>query len=612
MKKHLSLILSVAIFSVLLSGCNINNKASAKNEKEHVTIAFWSDQLTEQYGKYLQESFPSVDFTFYVATNSTDFFRFKDKQGDLPDILTVRRFALRDVEDWRESLMDLSDTEIANTFHQSYLRSYTYDDGTVNWLPTCAEVDSIIVNKTLLESNGISVPTNYNEFVSVCSTLRENGIRPFLSNFSADFTCMEILQGLSASALTSQEGREWRQRYESGQTNQLSEEVWLPIFQRMEEFIDCTGINASDLEIGHEELLNSYANGEIAMIRGTGDETARYSSEKQESLLMPYYGESENDNWYLTYPAFQIAASARAEESPERKQLILDIISAMLSEDGLRKISSNQNLVSYNNDITIDLSPSMSGIKPYIDSNRLYIRLASADMFSVSQQVVQGMISGDYPDARSAFNAFNTALAEEQKSVPAAAHIETAYPYAFDPNGGSKAASAIMNSVRETVGTQLLIAPAAYVAGNIAAGDYTEEELMFLTMGESTGVLICQMTGDQVYQYMNYVLTTPGKRGSVINDSTLYVSSGFEMTVQKTENDYLLEKLTINGSELNRKDVYSVTVIGSLTLMLQDAFDAVGITEYTKSEMDYKQIIAYLLSNRNQLAEPSSYITLKN
>ncbi|MCM1134613.1 MAG: ABC transporter substrate-binding protein [Clostridium sp.] len=609
MKKYLSALLLTAAFVFCLSGCG-KDGLGTEDKREQVTVAFWGDQLTEQYGEYLRDTFPEVDFTFYVATNSTDFYRFKERQGDLPDILTVRRFALRDVVDWKDALMDLSDTELANTFPQTYLRSYTYDDGTVNWLPACAEVDSIIINKTLLEENGISIPTNYGEFVSACGQLEELGIRPFASNFAADYTCMEILQGLSAQILTSQEGREWRQRYESGQTNQLDEEVWLPIFERMREFIDYSGVTSADMESGLN-VFDDYTAGKTAMVRGLGDEAARYSEAGRETVLMPYYGETEEENWYLTYPSFQIAVSVSAQESPERERLILDIMEAMLGEEGLRKISANQNMVPYNSGVTIDLSPAMSGIQPYIDSNRLYIRLASADMFSISKQVVQGMILGEYPDARSAFDAFNEALLEEKEAEPVAAHIETGYSYAFDPEGGSPAASAVMNSVREIVGTQLLIGPAASVAGNIAAGDYTAEELRFLTMGEEPSVLLCEMTGEQVYRYMDYMLTAQGKRGSVINDSTLYVSSGFEMAVWKTEEGYELEKLTIGGEELDREAVYSVAAIGHATLMLDEAMETAGVAEYTKLENSYKELVAEYLADGGQLKEPTDYITLK-
>lgn len=604
MKKYISLLLAAVTVLGLLSGC-----AENKSVRESVTVAFWSDQLTEQYGAFLRDRFPQVDFTFYVAMNSTDFYRFKEEHGDLPDILTVRRFALRDVAELKDSLMDLSGTELAAAFPQSYLRSYTYGDGTVNWLPTCAEVDSIILNKTLFEENGVAVPKNYEEFINACDAFRDKGIRPFLSNFDADFTCMEILQGLSAAELSSQNGREWRQRYESGQENSLSEEVWLPVFERMSEFIEHAGITASDLELSYNDVFNGYESGGAAMVRGTGDETERYRTSENETVLMPYFGNSESDNRYLTYPAFQIAAKKLDGKTTEREKLILDIMSAMLSEDGLRKIAANQNMVSYSSEVNIDMSPSMDGVKPYAESNRLYIRLASSDMFSVSRQVVQGMIRGEYPDAKAALNAFNGELAKDKDSAAAAAHIGKSYSYGFRNEGGSEAASAVMNSVREELGSELLIAPAAYVAGNITEGDYTEEELRFLTMGEGVETLSCQMTGEQVFRYVNYVLTTEEKRGSVVNDSTLYVSSGFEMSVKKTDGGYELEGLTVNGSDIDMEKSYSVAVIGSLSLMVRDALEAAGVTEYSETE-DYKQVLIRRLAEGKQLAEPSDYITL--
>ncbi|MCM1307744.1 MAG: ABC transporter substrate-binding protein [Butyrivibrio sp.] len=606
MKRIISLILTAVITAGILSGC----AGGGKSTREQVTIALWGDQLTEQYGEYLRDRFPDVDFTFYVATNSADFYRFKDEHDDLPDIMTVRRFALRDVAELKDSLMDLSDTEIAGTFPQSYLRSYTYEDGTVNWLPTCAEVDSIIINKTMLEKYGISVPNNYEEFIAACDTLRDNGVRPFLSNFGADYTCMEVLQGLSSEILTSQKGREWRQLYESGQTSSLSEEVWLPIFERMYEFIEHTGITADDLNLTYEGVFDKYAAGETAMIRGTGDETERYKTDETDSVLMPYYGDSESGNRYLTYPAFQIAASIRAEETPERKELILDILEAMLSEDGLRRIAANQNMVSYNSDISIDMSPSLDGVKPYADSNRLYIRLASSDMFSVSQRIVDGMISGEYADAKAALAAFNAEMSKDKEPDAAVAHIDKSFSYAFKPNGGSEAASAVMNSVREELGTELLIAPAAYVAGNISAGDYTENELQFLTMGEGVSTLICEMTGEQLFKYMDYVLTASGKRGSVVNDSTLYVSSGFEMSVKKTADGYRLENLTVHGSSLDKDSVCSVAVIGNLALMVSDALEAAGVTKYSEAK-DYKQALTERLIGGKQLAKPDDYIVLE-
>ena len=92
MRKGIGLFLLLASL-LALGGCG----GGGPDGRETVTVALWSDQLTERYGAYLQETFPEVDFVFYTATNSADFYRFKFESGDLPDILTLRRFSLRDV-----------------------------------------------------------------------------------------------------------------------------------------------------------------------------------------------------------------------------------------------------------------------------------------------------------------------------------------------------------------------------------------------------------------------------------------------------------------------------------------------------------------------------------
>ena len=82
------------------------------------------------------------------------------------------------------------------------------------------------------------------------------------------------------------------------------------------------------------------------------------------------------------------------------------------------------------------------------------------------------------------------------------------------------------------------------------------------------------------------------------------------MDVRRTDSGYALEGLTIEGQELDREAVYTVAVIGEMTLMLQDALETAGVTEYTLTETAYKQIIANRLADGRQLAAPTDYITL--
>ena len=222
MKKITCLLLSIVMAATMLAGCG--NQSTKKestvqkaepqteqkeenNEKEKVVVACWGNQMLDSYTQYLCDLFPQVEFEFVLATNSTDYYRFRQDHDDMPDILTVRRFALKDAVLLKDYLYDLSNTELASTYYGSYLDSYTYDDGSVNWLPTCAEVDGIIINKTLFDEYNVRVPTDYASFVAACEAFEAVGIRSFVSDFSADYTCMEVLQGASIPVLQSIEGR---------------------------------------------------------------------------------------------------------------------------------------------------------------------------------------------------------------------------------------------------------------------------------------------------------------------------------------------------------------------------------------------------------------------
>ena len=143
MKKILTLLLPVVMAATLLAGCGGQsantageNSTPQTEKKEKVVVACWGNQMLDSYTQYLCDLFPEVEFEFVLARNSTDYYRFRADHVDMPDILTVRRFALKDAVLLKDYLYDLSNTELANTYYGSYLNSYTYDDGTMNCIPS--------------------------------------------------------------------------------------------------------------------------------------------------------------------------------------------------------------------------------------------------------------------------------------------------------------------------------------------------------------------------------------------------------------------------------------------------------------------------------------------
>lgn len=79
-----------------------------------------------------------------------------------------------------ETEIDFSDTtpDITN----NYRHTRTDNSGNVFTYQYCyplgGETRGVFVNKTLLDSYGLAVPTNYNEFLACCETLKQNGLIP--------------------------------------------------------------------------------------------------------------------------------------------------------------------------------------------------------------------------------------------------------------------------------------------------------------------------------------------------------------------------------------------------------------------------------------------------
>ncbi|MDD6122580.1 MAG: extracellular solute-binding protein [Solobacterium sp.] len=616
MKKLLCFMLTLLVSVTALSGCSGSDKSSETEDdssKEKVVVALWGNQMLDTYAEYLCDMFPEVEFEFVLATNSTDYYRFRQDHDDMPDILSVRRFALKDAVLLKDYLYDLSNTELANTYYGSYLDSYTYDDGSINWLPTCAEVDGIIINKTLFDEYGIEVPSDYADFVAACEAFEAVGIRSFVSDFSADYTCMEVLQGASIPVLQSIEGRKWRQQYESGLTNQLSEEVWLEVFENFFDFMEKTGLGTEDATYPNRTPKELFTEGKAAMFRGTGADVISFPGRgDDEVLLLPYFGETENDNWYLTYPTFQIAASNKGMDNPEHEKLILDIMTAMVNQQGQDHISYGKNMVPYKKDVSLELMSQMDNLKPYVEQNKLYIRLASNDMFRISKDVVQLILNGEVNTASEALDAFNTELASVEPGLETVCHIDKYYSNEFTAEHGNQAASVIANTIRDLSGVDMVFMQSCYVANDIYEGDYSAKDLAYIAKNDGGWPGLMEITGDQIYSLVEETLKMKGNRGAVCNDSTLYVSSGFVMDISRTEDGYKLNALTIDGEDLDRSKTYSFLIYGDRDWYMAEVMDKIGVSEVDNSGLKADGYIKQCLVDMGrQLSEPSDYIIIK-
>ena len=609
--KLLAVFLVMATVLSLLAGCG--GKNAEKEDAETITVYLWRTDLYEAYAPYIQEQLPDINIEFVVGNNDLDFYRFLEENGGLPDIITCCRFSLHDASPLKDSLMDLSTTNVAGAVYNTYLNNFMNEDGSVNWLPVCADAHGFVVNKDLFETYDIPLPTDYESFASACQAFEKAGIRGFTADYFYDYTCMETLQGLSASELSSVDGRKWRTSYsDPGNTTRegLDSTVWPEAFERMERFIRDTGLRRDDLEMNYDDIVELYQSGKLAMYFGTSAGVKMFQDQGINTTFLPFFQEN-GEKWLMTTPYFQVALNRDLTQDETRRTKAMKVLSTMLSEDAQNRIiSDGQDLLSYSQDVDIHLTEYLKDVKSVIEENHMYIRIASNDFFSVSKDVVSKMISGEY-DAGQAYQSFQTQLLDEKTtSEKVVLNSEKSYSNRFHSSGGNEAYSVMANTLRGIYGTDVLIATGNSFTGNVLKAGYTEKMAGDMIMPNGLSAYSCKMNGAELKETVrNFVEGYPG--GFLpFNRGSLPVFSGISVELMETEDGYTVRKVTKDGKKVQDNDTFTVTCLATPQHM--EAYPADQNMVFAGGETSVKDTwTAYVSDGNAILAEPEDYINVR-
>ena len=609
--KLLAVFLIMATVLSLLAGCG--GKSAEKEDAETITVYLWSTKLYEVYAPYIQEQLPDINIEFVVGNNDLDFYRFLKENGELPDIITCCRFSLHDASPLKDSLMDLSTTNVAGAVYDTYLNNFMNEDGSVNWLPVCADAHGFVVNKDLFETYDIPLPTDYESFVSACQAFDKAGIRGFTADYSYDYTCMETLQGLSASELSSVDGRKWRTSYSDPDNTTregLDSTVWPEAFGRMEQFIRDTGLSRDDLEMNYDDIVELYQSGKLAMYFGSSAGVKMFQDQGIHTTFLPFFQEN-GEKWLMTTPYFQVALNRDLTQDETRRKKAMKVLSTMLSEDAQKRIiSEGQDLLSYSQDVDIHLTEYLKDVKPVIEENHMYIRIASNDFFTVSKDVVSKMISGEY-DAEQAYQSFHTQLLDEKAtSEKVVLNPEKSYSNRFHSSGGNEAYSVMANTLRGIYGTDVLIATGNSFTGNVLKAGYTEKMAGDMIMPNGLSAYSCKMSGTELKETVrNFVEGYPG--GFLpFNRGSLPVFSGISVELMETEDGYTVRKVTKDGKKVQDNDTFTVTCLATPQHM--EAYPADENMVFDGGETSVKDTwTAYVSDGNAILADPEDYINVR-
>ena len=616
LRRLVSALLALVVGISLLTGCGTKSPEQVEKQEDAQTIQvyLWTNNLYETYAPYIQSQLPDVNVEFIVGNNDLDFYKFLQQNGGLPDIITCCRFSLHDAAPLKDSLMNLAMTNEAGAVYNTYLNSFKNEDGSVNWLPVCADAHGFVVNRSLFEQYGIPLPTDYASFVSACQAFEEAGIRGFTADYAYDYICMETLQGLSVAELTTTEGRKWRTAYSDPASTVrvgLDDTVWPGAFERMAQFIQDTHLTADDLAQTYDDVMNLFRNGEAAMYFGSSAGVKMFQDEGIDTTFLPFFSQN-GEKWIMTTPYFQVALNRELEQDTARRSNAMKVLNVMLSEEAQsRIISDGQDLLSYSQNVPLRLTEYMKDVRDVVEENHMYIRIASNDFFAISKDVVSKMIAGEYT-AQQAYRAFNTQLLAEE--VPAADEIVLtsgkSYSNVFHANGGSAAFSVMANTLRGVYGTDVLLATANSFTGSVLKADYNQKMAASMIMPNGLMSRRRTMTGAELKETVRAFVE--GCEGGFVpfNRGSLPVVSGIAVEVKENNGSYTLTGITRNGQTLRDDDTVTVTCLATEKQMaaLPASESGTSAGEDTWVKNTWRDHVS---GGGAALAEPENYITLR-
>ena len=211
MKKYAKLLAAILIFVMAfgITGCQKEEESKEFSPKldtdKKVTLrttGFFGnfealDQVTADFNQY----YPNVEFS-YEQVGGDDFETYLKANPDVDIMMTSQDIFDRAGSSFEEQCADLSKDVDVSDLDENMLK-VAYHGKKLSAIPMGQNMYGLIVNTTLLEKEGLSVPTNYEEFVKVLKALKKKGYTPIQGPNSKVYA--ELMQSMAFDMILNDE-----------------------------------------------------------------------------------------------------------------------------------------------------------------------------------------------------------------------------------------------------------------------------------------------------------------------------------------------------------------------------------------------------------------------
>lgn len=365
MKRFLCLVLSVLMTAaLLLSGC----QKSVDTGKTEIEIVQYKQEAVKTFEKIeanFNATHDDIHLTISSPNDATTILKTRFIREDYPDIIGIGGDVNYSNFVDAGILMDISDYDGLKNVKQSYLDileglEFVPTEG-VFGMPYAANAAGILYNKAMFQEHGWTLPTNWNELITLCDTIKKAGILPFYFGMKDTWTCLAPWNALCvdlAPADICQQVNEGKATFTAAY-KEVAEKM-MQLLPYGEEGV---------VAYGYNDACTAFANGESAMYTIGSYAVPQILSVNPDmeigSFVMP--GNDDSDKQYLNSGVdLQFCVTS---ECPN-KEAAYEVLRYLQEPENVQLYIDDQTSVPCENgDFTL---PSvLDDMKPYIDNDKM-------------------------------------------------------------------------------------------------------------------------------------------------------------------------------------------------------------------------------------------------
>ncbi len=602
----------VLLLTLAMTGCGVSAslpKGAAENEilttravdQNKTVITVRVENGISQYGsleEVLEEKFPQVDFVLRHdgSINSEYTIRENLEAGVACDLLMSR--SLTTIDDIAaDYLLDLSAESFVDQYYVNAVNSCAGTDGKLYYLPGPSDVYGIVYDKTMFEENGWELPHSYSEFVELLNTIRDAGLTATYTDQEGKVQTDEVVPIQPSmmypdmfqivfntygyeSVFGGTENFRWLTDYQNGNGSLVGHLE--PAVEKFKGLFDDGILSLADWDMQpgtRSSMMYTYHT--TAMIIecqnavGYAETFAADGEEPHEVAMMPFWTSDEPDSDYLySIPSYYMAINkSAAEESEEKKELLLEIYSYLSSAEGQGMLIADGPRISSVKGVPMEEAAFSDAIRDTIANGRIVSNfyLAAGEnskqvekqLRSTAPDMIQGKISVE-DWLLAADQVRDDFLAGEQDE-------ETVYGQVENTLTRLESAYTVAEMYRDLTGADIGICLGGVwkngTNGYFYKGDITDKSLACVTPAkESTAdeadpmvgtIVTATMTGAQILDVLN---TSDAGESSTEGESPYYVAAGLTVRFNPWagSGNCVLSCKTADGNELDPDASYKV------------------------------------------------------